>query len=210
MTTKSTNITSKPFKTFTINVHHKAVRPLTDVEFARLKADVKENGIQTPVIVTAKGVVVDGHHRIRAAKELKIPMASIPWSLVKGDADPAKVAESVNIARRHMTNEELQAFVDKGLEAGDSVRDIAKKTGASKSKVGRAAAKSTAAKTTTVKGQTRTTAAKKAAAAKRKAAPKVNKVKALVASYNKLNAAEKAEFFTAIMAIVATDTAAAA
>ena len=40
--------------------------PLTDDDFAALKADIKANGLLIPVEVDEDGNVLDGHHRVRA------------------------------------------------------------------------------------------------------------------------------------------------
>ncbi|MDP9307559.1 MAG: ParB N-terminal domain-containing protein [Actinomycetota bacterium] len=39
-------------------------------EYAEFLADIAANGVETPLEVTAAGVVLDGHHRLRAAREL--------------------------------------------------------------------------------------------------------------------------------------------
>lgn len=52
--------------------------------FAKLKADIKLNGIQEPIKFVehnGKRFVVDGHHRLRAAKELGIQ--NVPVQQVK-------------------------------------------------------------------------------------------------------------------------------
>nr|WP_223857525.1 ParB/RepB/Spo0J family partition protein [Sphingobacterium micropteri] len=52
--------------------------------FVKLKADIKLNGIQEPIKFVehnGKRFVVDGHHRLRAAKELGIE--NVPAQQVK-------------------------------------------------------------------------------------------------------------------------------
>ncbi|MNR27347.1 ParB-like nuclease domain protein [compost metagenome] len=61
----------------------------------KLKADIKANGINEPIkVVEYKGrnYVVDGHHRLRAAKELgiksvPIQKVSLPYAGYKTPAD---------------------------------------------------------------------------------------------------------------------------
>ena len=47
--------------------------PLTDDEFASLKADIALHGVLVPVVIDAdSGEVVEGHHRVRAWTEASI------------------------------------------------------------------------------------------------------------------------------------------
>jgi hypothetical protein len=47
---------------------------LSEVEFNLLKQSIKEEGLHIPVIANKQGIVLDGHHRFRACKELAIPL----------------------------------------------------------------------------------------------------------------------------------------
>jgi N6-adenosine-specific RNA methylase IME4 len=49
-------------------------------EYAEFLADIAANGVETPLEVTAAGVVLDGHHRLRAARELGLE--SVPVRIV--------------------------------------------------------------------------------------------------------------------------------
>ena len=46
------------------------IPPLSKVEFELLKQSIKEEGMHVPIIINEQGVVLDGHHRFRACKEL--------------------------------------------------------------------------------------------------------------------------------------------
>jgi N6-adenosine-specific RNA methylase IME4 len=48
------------------------VPSMADEEYAAFLADVKGRGLLTPLEVTSEGVVLDGHHRLRAARELQL------------------------------------------------------------------------------------------------------------------------------------------
>ncbi len=48
------------------------VPSMADEEYAAFLADVKGRGVLVPLEVTGEGVVLDGHHRLRAAKELQL------------------------------------------------------------------------------------------------------------------------------------------
>src|SRR5437667_2099386 len=49
-----------------------AVPALAGEAYAAFKADIAEQGVQVPLEITSKGVVLDGHARLRAARELAI------------------------------------------------------------------------------------------------------------------------------------------
>jgi len=46
--------------------------PLSDGEFDSLKQSIREEGLHVPVILNKQGIVLYGHHRFRASKELGI------------------------------------------------------------------------------------------------------------------------------------------
>lgn len=48
------------------------IPPMTSAEFERFKQDIKTRGIQDALHVTERHVVLDGHHRLRAARELRL------------------------------------------------------------------------------------------------------------------------------------------
>lgn len=55
-----------------ISPQWKALSHIEDKQYTPLKADIIENGVQTPVIINIDQhkVVEDGHHRIFAAREV--------------------------------------------------------------------------------------------------------------------------------------------
>ncbi len=48
------------------------IPPLSDDEFEALKEDIAKHGVIVPVVIDQHGAIVDGHHRVRACKELGI------------------------------------------------------------------------------------------------------------------------------------------
>ena len=69
-------------------------------DFERLKADIKEHGQKTAIVVF-EGKVLDGRHRLRACKELGIE----PWFVTfQGDEEAAhRDSLRQNLQRRHVT-----------------------------------------------------------------------------------------------------------
>jgi len=81
--------------------------PLVEGEdFARLVADIKENGQQVPIVVTTEGELLDGRNRLRACEELGI----FPTRETYEGDDPVGFVVSLNVHRRHL-NESQRAMV---------------------------------------------------------------------------------------------------
>jgi ParB/RepB/Spo0J family partition protein len=45
---------------------------LSDAEFRMLRIDIEQHGLRQPIEVTADGIIIDGHQRVRAFRELGI------------------------------------------------------------------------------------------------------------------------------------------
>lgn len=114
--------------------------PLSNDEFLELKADIKARGVMVPVEYDESGNVLDGHHRVKACKELGIK----EWpSVVRLGMDAqAKTLHAIklNCARRHMTTAGKQTAIQKALQAAPekSDRQLAKAIGVSPTTVGTA------------------------------------------------------------------------
>lgn len=75
-------------------------RPTKD-QYASLKNSIKEDGLQVPIIINSDGVILDGHTRFQACKELRVK----PKFVFKDFESPEKEREFVvtsNLARRHL------------------------------------------------------------------------------------------------------------
>lgn len=72
--------------------------PMSDVEFATLVADIKENGLRDPIIVH-EGQILDGRNRYRACLEIGIEPMTRPWD---GKGTPLDFVVSKNLIRRHL------------------------------------------------------------------------------------------------------------
>ena len=111
-------------------------------EFERLKKGIKEHGIEYPIIVDTDGNIVDGHHRVKAWKELGRDPSDIPRRVVdEPDGEQYHRAYRVNLNRRDVDKEEI--VKDYLLEhqtrvKEDTLREIALDIGVGKSTVNRA------------------------------------------------------------------------
>jgi ParB-like chromosome segregation protein Spo0J len=98
------NITpSKP--QIRINPEYASLVPeLPPKEYESLKQSIKEaNVLHVPIIVNQDGIILDGHHRYKACKELGIE----PDTMVKEFSDKSEEELSVigcNVIRRHLNN----------------------------------------------------------------------------------------------------------
>ena len=97
----------------TINKEYESlVPPLPRQEFEELKESIKINGLYQQVITNADGVILDGHHRFKASKELNLEIIPI----VKTFNDPLDEKRFViecNLRRRHLQIHERAKLVDK-------------------------------------------------------------------------------------------------
>lgn len=80
----------------------------SDADYARLLEDVKQNGIRVPIkIQDSSGDVVCGRHRIRAAKEVGVP---IPYERLElSDAECWSLSRS-ELAHRHLSPQRAAAL----------------------------------------------------------------------------------------------------
>lgn len=88
-------------QTRTLRPHPQAERvPGMDArEYAALLAGITANGVLQPLEITAEGVVLDGHHRLRAASELGLKR--VPVRIVAPD-DPLAHMLLGTLQRRHL------------------------------------------------------------------------------------------------------------
>lgn len=114
------------------------VRPLTESERQELKNSIEKYGVKQEVIVDASDGIIDGIHRVRIVAELGYP--TIPTRMVDGLNEEQKrlLCVSLNVARRHLTEQERQQLVEarrqrvkKARRAGKSLRTIADEEGVS-------------------------------------------------------------------------------
>lgn len=92
-------------------VKYQLLPPLTEVEFADLKADIKARGVLVPVEYDDDGEVLDGHHRVRACAELGV--TDWPRVVRTGFSEDAKRlhARQLNLARRHLDRAQKRALI---------------------------------------------------------------------------------------------------
>ncbi len=109
--------------------------PLPDDDYQRLKDDIAERGILVPVELDETGAILDGHHRIRIAKELGIK--DYPTLVRVGLTEEQKRCHvrALNILRRHLTKEQRDAHIKAMRQEGMTLQAIADATHTSIGKV---------------------------------------------------------------------------
>lgn len=96
--------------------------PLTEHEYADLKADIDANGIEQPVIVDDLGQIIDGHHRAQIADELGI---DCPVDVRVIDSEDAKrdLALRLNVHRRSLTQQQKRELLANLIKAAPEKSD---------------------------------------------------------------------------------------
>jgi len=84
---------------------------MSEGEFAKLKEDIRINGLRSPIVFW-RGQLIDGRHRIQACEELGIMWDNFAEE-ADADQDPVKVALSLNLHRRHLDPSQLAMVADK-------------------------------------------------------------------------------------------------
>jgi hypothetical protein len=99
-TTKTTAATTTEIK---ISEKYKSfVGRQTSSEFTTLKNSIKESGQHVPGIISQNGVLIDGHHRLRACQELGIPF-KYDIRKFNDETEELLFIWEVNDKRRHAT-----------------------------------------------------------------------------------------------------------
>ncbi|MEZ5943914.1 MAG: DNA methyltransferase [Planctomycetaceae bacterium] len=80
-------------------------------EFEALKESIRQHGVIVPVVRDEHGVIIDGHHRDRACRELKIK--NVPTITLAGLTDDQKRDHSLvlNLVRRKIARKQMRAII---------------------------------------------------------------------------------------------------
>jgi ParB-like chromosome segregation protein Spo0J len=84
-------------------------------EYAVLKADIAANGVLIPVEVDEFGMILDGHHRARACRELGINDYPTIVRLGLSEEEKRAHARKLNLLRRHLNREQTRALIEQQL-----------------------------------------------------------------------------------------------
>ena len=84
---------------------------MTPEQFKALKKDIAERGVITPIDLDENGVILDGHHRIRACKELGITDYPTIVRLKLSENDKRIFARKSNMMRRHLNRQQIRELI---------------------------------------------------------------------------------------------------
>ena len=80
---------------------------MTADEFTRLRDDIAEHGLRSPIAIW-QGEVLDGRHRMQACIEARVPPR---YEMLDDDTDPLPYVLSQNFQRRHLTESQMGLVV---------------------------------------------------------------------------------------------------
>lgn len=76
-------------------------------EYECLKADIAKNGVMVEVVFDSEGRLIDGHHRVRASRELGLPDPPKRVVDCKSDVERQCLVLRLNLNRRHLSPEQV-------------------------------------------------------------------------------------------------------
>jgi len=92
------------------------------IEWRAFLADVKERGVVTPLEITPSGTVLDGRHRLRAARELEL--TAVPVRVVEPEDEVSHMLRAA-LSRRQLTASQKAALALE-LEEYEQLRERAR------------------------------------------------------------------------------------
>lgn len=94
--------------------------PLRRDEYDLLRASIAESGVLVPVEQDENGVLLDGHHRMRAMRELRAEGHDVPDPPVivrvgLSEAEKRSHVRALNLNRRHLSAAQRRAIIEEQL-----------------------------------------------------------------------------------------------
>ncbi|XGI84705.1 DNA methyltransferase (plasmid) [Halorutilales archaeon Cl-col2-1] len=115
---------------------------LSNEEYAALKRDIRENGVRTDIDVDENNNVIDGHHRVRACRELSIEKIEARVHVGLSSKEKQDLAWRLNMQRRHLEQGQKRELAKEYLidswDGETTEREIADLLGIGKKTVNRA------------------------------------------------------------------------
>jgi ParB-like chromosome segregation protein Spo0J len=101
----------------TVSQPYQVMPEMAPEEFAALKADIDQRGIQVPIDVDEDGNILDGHHRHRAWQEL-LRNSPPPTRVISGlsESEKRSFARKNNILRRHLSRDQVRDLIAQQLK----------------------------------------------------------------------------------------------
>jgi ParB-like chromosome segregation protein Spo0J len=80
-------------------------------QFEALKADIAERGVIVPVIVDEFGIIIDGHNRARACRELGKNDYPVEVQTGLSEEEKRALSRKLNALRRHLSRDEVRQLI---------------------------------------------------------------------------------------------------
>ncbi len=84
---------------------------LDKTEYDNLKADIKKNGILTPLIIDTENNILAGHQRYRIAQDLNLKILPCIQRVFKSETDKELFLINDNLLRRHLSKEQKAVII---------------------------------------------------------------------------------------------------
>jgi N6-adenosine-specific RNA methylase IME4 len=97
------------------DLRYQVMPPLSQEDYAELKADISARGVQVPVEYDEAGEILDGHHRVQICLELGIEHWPQLVRLGLSDAEKSEHARKLNVARRHLDQRQKRTLIEDQL-----------------------------------------------------------------------------------------------
>ena len=99
--------------------------PLPAQEHARLRDSIRDRGVLQPLLITADHVLIDGHERWKAIRELGLSRYPIRIIGNLNESERVDLAIRTNLERRHLTVAQRRGLAARLLKADPSRTDRA-------------------------------------------------------------------------------------
>ncbi len=93
-------------RTLRLKVYGRRIPPLSDREYADLRASIAALGIQEDILADRHDTVVDGKHKLIIAHELGLDFVPVKVLEIDDPETLEAIAYDMNIARRHLTKQQ--------------------------------------------------------------------------------------------------------
>jgi len=103
-------------------VENNSLPSLNQWDLERLRKSIEEIGIQIPIVVDQNGRIIDGNHRSRLAEELGV---ECPTQVIQVNSEKEfeQLAVDLNLARRHLSIEQIKEFQKQRKELALKLRE---------------------------------------------------------------------------------------
>ena len=96
-------------------MNYQVMPDLSTEEYAELKADIASRGVMVPIEYDEQGNVLDGHHRLKICAELGLKDYPKVIRAGMNEKEKREHARKLNIARRHLTQEQRRGLIREQL-----------------------------------------------------------------------------------------------